>query len=204
MDRQRIGVYGGTFDPIHVGHLLLAEIAREQLELDRVLFMPAAISPLKQGQQVSDGKERVEMIKLAISGNPLFQVDDRELEREGPSYTVDTLAEMANQWPEAELFFLMGADSLEEFHLWKSPEEICKKAEVRVLARGGYTFPDISKLEKFLPTEKLGDSKQMVIQMPQVEISASEIRQRTKEKRTIRYQVAPAVEAYIENQSLYR
>jgi nicotinate-nucleotide adenylyltransferase len=207
--RQRLGIFGGTFDPIHIGHLLLAEHAREALQLDRIRFIPAAISPLKLDQApTANDKQRLEMIRLAISGNPFFEVDDRELRRGGTSYTVDTLSEISRETPELELVFLMGGDSLADFHAWREPQRICQLAFVVVLARGGAATPDMNLLRPYLDNQHAGEANdrkllQHVVSMPQVEISSSDIRQRIAGGRSTRYQLHPAVEAYIDSERLY-
>ncbi len=202
--RQRIGIFGGTFDPIHVGHLLLAELARERLRLDEVRFIPAATAPHKLEQKSSDGKQRLELVRLAIGGNPYFTADDRELRRSGVSFTVDTLTELRAELPEAELFFLMGGDSLAELHTWREPERICQLAFVAVLARGGHDNPDLQQLKRFLSPEQHADLASHLIPMPQLEISSSDIRQRVAAGRSVRYQLHPAVAAAIAASGLYR
>lgn len=202
--RQRVGIYGGSFDPIHLGHLLIAEFVREQLNLSEVRFVPAAVSPLKQTQQPTESKHRVEMIRLAIGGNANFKLDERELRRGGPSYTVDTLAELKAELPEADLVFLMGADSLADLHAWREPERICELAFLAIVARGGRPDPDLDKLQKYLPKEQAGRAVEHLIRAPQLEISSTEIRERVRQGKSIRYQVTAAVEAYIAAAELYR
>ena len=201
--RQRIGVFGGTFSPIHIGHLLIAEFARERLELHKVHFIPAATAPHKQDRPATDTKIRLEMLKLAIGGNPNFFGDDRELRRGGTSYTVDTLAELKAELPDGDLFFLMGADSLAELHTWRDPSRICELAFVAVLARGGLALPDLKQLEAFLPESQRGEVESHLVRMPQLEISSTEIRKRIELGKSVRYQLHPAVEAYIAANSLY-
>ena len=202
--RQRIGILGGTFDPIHLGHLLLAEMARESLQLDELRFIPAATAPHKLDQPASDGKQRLELIRLAIGGNPNFTVDDRELRRSGISYTVDTLTELRAEFSAAELFFLMGADSLAELHTWREPARICELACVVVLARGGHQAPDLQRLKVYLPPEQHAELATHLVPMPQMEISSSDIRARIAQGRSVRYQLHPAVAASIAAQGLYR
>lgn len=202
--RQRIGILGGTFDPIHLAHLLIAEHAREALQLDQVRFVPAARAPHKQHLPASDAKHRWEMVRLAIGGNAFFAADDRELRRGGTSYTVDTLAELHAQRPEDDLFFLMGADSLAELHTWRTPHRICELAFVAVVARGGRPLPDLRLLQPYLPGGRSEDLQQHLVTMPQMEISSTQLRQRVAQGKSIRYQVPPAVEAYIHAQGMYR
>ncbi len=202
--RQRIGLFGGTFDPIHIGHLMIAEAAREQLQLEQVRFIPAAVAPHKTDVPNTDGKQRLEMIRLAIGGNPHFASDDRELRRGGTSYTVDTLSEFNRELPDAELVFLIGSDSLDELHTWREPARICELAFVAVIARGGHPPPDLNKLKVFLPESQHGDLESHLVEMPQMEISSSEIRLRLARGRSVRYQLHPAVEAYVQAQKLYQ
>ncbi|MCY2974301.1 MAG: nicotinate-nucleotide adenylyltransferase [Planctomycetota bacterium] len=213
---MRIGIYGGSFDPIHVGHLMIAETAREQLRLDRVLFLPAAQSPLKQGFRPTDAKARIDMIRLAIGGHPQFDVDEREIHRGGISYTVDTLKEITSEKrkqgdaPESsssqdvEWFFLIGGDSLADFSRWKSPDEILRLASMAVVARGGSPELDWSVLEPYCDMNAIAKIKNNQIHMAQMEISSRDIRNRIASGKTIRYLVPPAVSAYIESKQLYR
>lgn len=201
--RRRIGLLGGTFDPIHLGHLLIGEYAHEQLGLDEVRFIPAAVSPLKQGSAPSDGKKRLEMVQLATGGNPKFTVDDRELKRGGPSFTIDTIEEITGENPDADLFLLMGADSLVDFDSWKSPGKICELACITIIERGGHPPANLEILTKYLPGEPATNSQPGIVVMPQIEISATMIRQRVSEAKSIRYQVHPAVEAFIEAEQLF-
>lgn len=201
---QRIGLIGGSFDPIHLGHLLAAEQCREQLQLDAVRFVLAATSPFKLEQRPTDSKHRWEMLQLAIGGNPYFHADDREVKRGGTSYTVDTLREILAETPDARIVFLMGGDSLIDFAKWREPAEICRLAFVAVVARGGFPAPDLRILEPFLPEEDHSSISDHLLEMPQCEISSSAIRDAVSRGRSIRYQVTPAVAAYIDQHQLYR
>ncbi len=199
---MRIGVFGGTFDPVHLGHLLLAEACREQGRLDRVIFIPAGLPPHKQGRELSPGNARAEMLEFAIAGHPEFSVDRSEIKRSGPSYTVETLRALRQEHPDDELFLLMGADSLAEFHLWKDPREIAALAGLIVVNRGPQPPPDLAAL---IP--QVGESavsRIQVVTMPGVDISASDIRQRAQQGRTLRYLVPRAVERYILENRLYQ
>ncbi len=204
--QTRIGVLGGTFDPVHLGHLMIAEQAREHLKLSEVRWIPAATAPHEQLKNASDSTHRLAMVQLAICGNSHFVCDDREVRRGGKSYTIDTLHELKSQFPDAELVFLMGADSLREFSKWRTPGEICKAAQVIVVARGGQPAPDLSSLAEFLPeaktTQQLFDEH--LLTMPQLEVSSSDIRRRVALGKSIRYMVPAAVEAYIRQHNLYR
>lgn len=203
---RRIGVFGGTFDPIHVGHLLVAEIAREKLGLSEMRFVPASLSPLKiEAPATTSDKQRLEMVKLAVGGNPFFLVDDREIQRGGASYTVETLRELQQENEDAELYFLMGADSLEQFHLWREPKVICELARVVVVHRGGYPAPEIGTLAPFLdaPDDLQTLSEKHIVSVPQVEVSSSDLRARIRNGESTRYQLHPAVSAFIGTERLY-
>lgn len=201
--KQRFGIFGGSFDPIHIGHLLIAEYAREQLNLSEVRFIPAAVSPLKQDSPPTEAKHRVEMVRLAIGGNAHFRLDERELRRVGPSYTVDTLAELKSESPEAELVFIMGADSLADLSAWREPERICQLAFLAIALRGGQPAPDLDQLRRYLPPDQVVSAAEHLLHLPQLEISSTDIRQRVHAGKTIRYQVPAAVEAYIAATKLY-
>lgn len=192
---------GGTFDPVHLGHLLAAERCREQLFLDELHFIPAYVSPFKLDKQAAEPKHRLAMLQLATQGNPSFRVDDRELQRGGTSFTVDTLRELKSEVPLSELVFLMGADALAEFDKWREPAEICRLARVVVVARGGTPAPNLQMLKRFLPAGS--HAEQHILTMPQCEISSSDIRQAVAAGRSIRYQVPAAVAAYIAQHGLY-
>lgn len=199
---MRIGVFGGTFDPVHLGHLLLAEACREQGRLDRVLFIPAGLPPHKQGRQLSDGTARAEMLELAIAGHAEFSVDRSEIKRSGPSYTVETLRSLRQDHPGDELFLLMGADSLAEFHLWREPREIATLAHLLVVNRGNQAPPDLDSLVPQIGAAAVANIH--IVTMAGVEISASDIRQRAHQGRSLRYLVPRAVERYIQEHKLYQ
>jgi nicotinate-nucleotide adenylyltransferase len=203
---KRIGIWGGTFDPAHIGHLLIAERAREQLQLDQVRWIPAAVAPHVELKDATEAKHRLAMVQLAISGNAGFVCDDRELNRGGKSYTIDTLQEFHRELPDTELVLLIGADSLREFSKWREPAAICQAASVVVVARGGQPEPDLSLLSAFLPQPKNIDQlrKDNLLQMPQMELSSTEIRSRVASGKSIRYMVPAAVEAYIVEHGLFR
>ncbi len=200
----RIGIYGGSFDPIHLGHLLVAETVREQVGLDKVLFIPAFQSPLKLDYPPIAGRARLEMLQLALGGHPNFEVDDRELVREGISYTVDTLRELQLEKPDTEWFLLMGADSLVDLDRWKEPIELCALAIPVVVARGGLPPPNLDILMQFVDSKRMAMIRKYVVQMPLLEISSRDIRIRVQSNRSIRYQVPASVEAYIRTHELYR
>lgn len=205
----RIGLFGGSFDPVHVGHLVLAEQAREQLALDRVLWVPAARNPHKARAAVAPGEERLAMLRLACEGQPAFLPSAIELEREmastapgrgpGPSYTVDTLEALHAAAPEAELYLLLGTDALVGLPSWRSPERVLELARPAVMGRPGRA-PELAALERALPglSERLRR-----IEAPSLEISATDLRRRAAEGRSLRYLVRDAVAAHIAERGLY-
>ncbi len=208
---MRLGILGGTFDPVHYGHLLLAESCREACRLDQVWFLPAAVPPHKQQQALAPGAQRVEMLELAIAGHPAFQVSPYEVNRGGVNYTVETLTHVHKEDPSRELFFLMGADSLSDLPNWKEPARLCQLATPVVVLRSSSGFTsdaaallDLSGLEHLLPAERLSAIRQHQVQMPRIDLSSTEIRQRIAEGRSIRYRTPRAVEKYIETHQLYR
>lgn len=199
---MRMGIFGGTFDPVHYGHLLLAETCREQLKLDEVRFVPAATPPHKLHDQISDGHVRADMLSLAVSGYREFVVDRRELKRMGPSYTVDTLAEFAAEFPRAELYFLTGADSLRDFLSWREPDRILELATLVACNRPGLPKLHDEQVAKWVGPE-IADHV-LTLQMPGTDISGSEIRERVREGRSLRFLMPHAVEVFVIEHGLYR
>jgi len=196
-----IGVLGGTFDPVHLGHLIIAEEAREQLKLDKVLFVPSGRPWLKEERIITPAEHRVSMLRLALASNPRFQISMVDVEREGPSYTVDTLADLKRQFGDsASFYFILGWDALRDLHLWKDPARIIQQCRLVAVGRPGSAKPRLSALEAVLP----GISKRvLLIQKPLIGISSSEIRQRVAQGLSIKYLVPEAVETYIREKGLY-
>ena len=199
---MRIGVFGGTFDPIHYGHLLLAETCRETLRLDQVRFIPAASPPHKQDHQISDGHARADMLQLAVSGYTEFVVDRRELKRKGPSFTVDTLTEFSTEFPDAELYFLVGADSLRDLLTWREPERITQLATLVACNRPGLPVLDHDQISTWVGPEL--SHRIETVQIPGTDISASELRDRVRTNRSLRFLTPRAVEAFVIEHRLYR
>jgi nicotinate-nucleotide adenylyltransferase len=194
-----VGVLGGTFDPIHIGHLVIAEEARTKLGLSEVLFVPAGQPWLKQDRDITPAAHRVEMVRRAIADNPQFKLCTLEVERPGPSYAVDTLTFLQKQLgSQASLFFILGRDTLAELPLWKEPQEVMRLCKLVVPPRLG--SKDLRHLEKAIPG--LLD-KVIQLDMPVIGISSSEIRQRIAQGLPIRYLVPPEVEKYITEQRIY-
>jgi len=185
----RLGLFGGTFDPPHVGHLVVAQDVVDALHLDRLLFVPAGVPPHKLDREISPAEVRLEMVRAVTAGNPAFGVSDVELSRVGPSYTVDTLAHFRQLNPEAEIFFVLGADQAAAFDTWKEPERVASLATLVVLAREGFRVPK----GEFVP-----------VHVTRLDISATEIRGRVREGRSIRYLVPDEVRNIIEGNRLYR
>lgn len=185
---MRLGIFGGTFNPIHMGHLLLAETARETLKLDRLVFIPTHQPPHKSARALASGQQRLEMIQLAIRDQPAFVTSDIELQRQGTSYSIDTVKTLHAQLPMAKLFLLMGGDMLTV--RWASWTELKRLCTVAAAKRPG-TKPRRDSGIKWLP-------------MPLVELSSSEIRQRLRKGRSIRYLVPMQVERYIREHQLYQ
>lgn len=196
----RVGVFGGTFDPIHLGHLVIAEEVRTQIPLDRVVFVPAGLPPHKLDIHVSEAEHRVAMVELAIADNPYFELSRVDVDRFGPCYTVDTVAILRQAWgPEVEIYFIMGSDSLADLVTWRDPERLIRMCRIVAVGRPGYHV-DLNELDRLLPGAA---SLIRVIHTPLLEISSSDIQQRVREGRSIRYLVPKEVEAYIYEHRLY-
>jgi nicotinate-nucleotide adenylyltransferase len=204
MTNDKLGIFGGSFDPIHYGHLLLAETCREQCRLDRVLFVPAAVPPHKRSQPLASARDRIEMVRLAIGGHEHLAVSTIEIDRGGVSYTVDTLTALAEQQPGGSLFFLMGADSLKDLPTWREPRRLCELAVPLVVRRAGSPEPDFSSISHLVTAARLEEIREHQVEMPIIELSSTEIRQRVAAGRSIRYRTPRAVEKFIETQGLYR
>ena len=172
-----LGLFGGSFDPVHNGHLLLAECCAEQAQLDEVWFVPAANQPLKPVGPVASDEHRQEMLRLALAERAEFNISEIELSRGGVSYTVDTLRAVQAECPAAKLYFLMGADSLADFPHWHQPEEICQLATPLVVCRAGSPPPDFGVLDGIISTERRQQIEQSQVEMPATPISSSEIRE---------------------------
>lgn len=201
----RIGLIGGTFDPIHYGHLVIAEEVRAALDLSIMIFIPAGQPPHKQGRPTTAADHRLAMLQLAIASNPSFTFSRVEMDRSGPSYLVDTLRILREQrGPEAELFFLLGWDSLLDLHKWYDAEGILAQL-TRLVAVGRPGFTEETEEYKGLETKLPGlTHRLLLVPAPQLEISSTDLRHRIAEGRPIKYQVPEAVERYIIEHNLYR
>ena len=199
---RRIGILGGTFDPPHVGHLWLATLAVDAMGLDRMLFMPAAQPPHKSGQLVSRATDRLLMTRLAIAGNPEFELSAIEMERPGPSYTIDSVEQLEGIYPaDTRLFLLMAADSLAQIDTWREPDRLLERIEWIVGPRPGSPLPDRSELEA-----RFGERAARIhlLSGPSLDVSSSEIRRRVASGRVILYLVPRGVEELITDRGLYR
>ena len=200
---MRIGIFGGSFDPIHLGHLILAEHCRQQANLDQVWFMPCALGPQKPAGAHGTVRQRVEMLEFALGGHEAFILCKLEIERGDVSYTVDTLKQIKETNPDDELFLMMGDDSLESFPSWRDPKTICELATPLVVNRPGSGEVDLSVLKQFVSTERFQDFEKLKITCPQIEISSSEIRKKVRAGESIRFLTPRSVEKYIETQKLF-
>lgn len=202
---RRVGLMGGTFDPIHHAHLIMAEDVRSQLDLNEIVFIPTGHSPHKPGRVITSAEDRLAMVELAIAPNPHFTCSRVEIDREGPSYSVDTLRILHEQWGQrTQLYFVIGWDSLMEMHTWHDPLGILAQVErLVVVKRPGYVAPpgynDV--LESHLPgiLQRL-----LIVQTPLLEISSTDIRRRVAENQSILYRTPEAVVRYIYEHELYR
>lgn len=198
---MKLGLMGGTFNPIHYGHLAAAEECRVRLGLDRVLFIPAGFPPHKRGRPVTPAAHRVAMVELAIADNPGFELCRIEVERIGPSYTADTLAELREiHGPSVDLYFIVGMDSLGEISTWHQPTRIAELARLVAVSRGGHAAFDPGLLEPTIPNAR---ERIILLLGPELTISSTDLRERVANGLPIRYQVPPAVEEYIRGNGLY-
>lgn len=205
---MRIGVYGGSFDPVHIGHLLLAECCREQAALDRVLFVPAATQPHKQDRRLADPQHRIDMLRLATGGHPAFDVATLEIDRGGVSYTVDTLAAVKSAHPAAELCLLLGPDALAGLPTWREPRRIAELAKLVAVERESLddlrAAATTAGLAELLGADRLATLLDRRVRMPAIGIRASDLRAAVAAGRSIRYRTPRAVEAFIAAHGLYR
>jgi nicotinate-nucleotide adenylyltransferase len=195
---DRVGILGGTFDPIHYGHLAAGEDARVAVGLREVLFIPCGDPYHKPELYASSGEDRFEMVCLAIASNPAFRASQVEIDRPGPSYTIDTVRALRREHPDTEFHVILGADAMSELPQWKRHRALLDEARFIVVSRPGTTWDDLRRLpEDYLKSAHL-------LNIPAVDVSSSEIRQRVRRGEPIRYLVPPAVEQYIANRGLYR
>lgn len=197
----RLGIMGGTFDPIHYGHLVAAEMARSKFNLDKVLFIPTGKPPHKNRTDVSEGAMRYEMIERAIHDNPAFDISTLELERQGPSYTVDTLRVLRRTWPDHQLYFITGTDALREIFSWREAKEILMMTEFIGAERPGFDATDfLLEVQQEHPEIR---GRIHCLEVPALAISSTDIRGRVKQGQPIRYLLPESVRHYIQQYGLY-
>ena len=197
----RLGIFGGTFDPVHIGHLAAAERVREDAHLDAVVFMPAGVPVFKLNQKVSHGEDRLAMVRLATAGNPFFDVSDIEVKREGNTYTYETLRVVRDHYPEnVELFFIAGADAIMSLGKWRNALKLTTLAQFIAMTRPGYSRDEAEQ------SVFVGDRRLDVrfLEVPGLNISSSYVRECVGDNRTIRYIVPEPVRDYIRQHNLYR
>ncbi len=201
MTIKKLGVIGGSFDPIHKGHLSSADFVCRTLKLDKVLFVPAYIAPHKIGMEFAAAEDRYRMTELAVQGQPCFEVSDVELRRSGISYTYDTVLELKKQYPGCEMYFIIGADSVPQLSTWHNIYELLQEVTFVAVARPGYA-------EAFAEARKyfggLGEEKIMLLKMPELAVSSTDIRERVKNGEPVDGMVPEAVRDYIMQKGLYR
>jgi nicotinate-nucleotide adenylyltransferase len=198
------GLFGGSFDPIHIGHLLIARHVAETLGLDRVVFMPSPHPPHKPRESLSPPAHRIEMVRRAIAGEPLFSVSDWEMTHDGPRYTVDTVEHFRAEWgPGVEVCWLIGSDSLGELHTWKDVGRLVERCRIVTVPRPGADAPDLSVLAGLVSAARLAQLRRDVLAVPRIDISATDIRRRVRAGRSIRYLIPDSVREYIEASGLY-
>ena len=194
----RVGIIGGTFDPIHVGHLLVAENARVSMEMEEVVFIPTGQPWMKSGRALTPAHHRMNMVRMAIASNSFFRASSMEIDRPGPTYTVDTLREMRQELDgEDDLYFILGSDSSEKFHQWKEPEEVLRLCTIVTMPRTGSQNHHLSGIDQS------GFGKVVFLKGPMVDISGTEIRRRVSLGLSVRYLVPDEVEHYIRRYGLY-
>ncbi|GFN34500.1 nicotinate-nucleotide adenylyltransferase [Tepidimicrobium xylanilyticum] len=202
MTRERIGIMGGTFDPIHNGHLILAEYSRTEIGLDKILFIPTGKPPHKVGNQISKAVHRYNMTLLALDSNPNFFTSTIEMEREGFSYTIDTIRYLSSKFKDKEFYFILGSDSLLEIHKWKDYEELLKSCNFIVAKRKG--LEDEELMDRVNDIIKCYKANIHILEFPIIDISSTEIRNRVIKNKSIKYLVPEPVELYIYKYGLYK
>jgi nicotinate-nucleotide adenylyltransferase len=206
---MRIVLFGGTFDPVHTGHLAMAEAAREALRADRVVFVPCRVSPFKRGAQAAPARDRLAMVRLAVRGNPRFGVSDIELRRPGPSYTFDTVERLRRSMPSKgeriEWFLLLGADALAGLPRWREARRLVTRARVAAVGRAGWPKAALLRAlaRAFGPRVARGIERRW-IDAPRLDIAAQDLRRRVRAGRSVRHLVPDAVERYMRRRGLYR
>lgn len=199
---RKIGIMGGTFNPVHIGHLFVAEAAREAFSLEQVIFIPTGDPPHKEPSQLASGRDRIRMLQLAVRDNPLFQVNEMEITREGTTYTIDTLIEWKAAHPKDQVFFIIGGDTLPELKTWRTFEKVARLCSFVVYQRFGYNKTDLEKEAERL--FQIYQAEILFMEGSYLEVSSSSVRARLAENQTIRYLVPDNVVNYILEHKLYK
>jgi nicotinate-nucleotide adenylyltransferase len=200
----KVGLFGGSFDPIHCGHLLVAEQAREQLGLDGVVFVPGNRPPHKLGKRLAPPADRLRMVALAVEGHPGFEASDVELGRDGPSYTIVTVQQLGAAHPDWQVYFLIGADTLPELPTWYHVAELADLCQFAVFGRPGSSLDDTQALRGTLSDRQIAAIRRHSFAIPLMGVSSTDVRRRVREGRSIRYLVPEPVRLYIHEHGLYR
>lgn len=200
---MRIGIFGGTFDPVHMGHLILAEQCRDQAKLDEVWFLPSYQPPHKQGQPVTRFEQRCDMLELAVAGQPAFKVERIEKELPPPSYTAETLAELHRRHPDHEFSLLMGSDGLPDLPGWYEPRKVLALASLVVVPRPGVMLWTADRLAAALGLSDSSGVRMRFVACPMIEIASRELRRAMHDGMSIRYMVPRSVEEYVRERKLY-
>ena len=199
---MKTGILGGTFDPVHTGHIMVADVAKDELGLTEVVFVPAGKPWLKAGASILSAEHRLNMVRMAIAGKSCFKASTMEIERKGPTYSVDTMAEMRREIDDKdELLFIIGWDNLMELPRWRQPERLISLCRLVAVPRVGFPVPDLASIEASIP----GISQRVImLDKPQIDISSSVIRERVRQGLSISHLVPEAVEKYTKEHGLYR
>jgi nicotinate-nucleotide adenylyltransferase len=201
---RRVGVFGGTFDPVHLAHLVMAEQCREQGRLDEVWFVPSARPPHKLDRPLTPFGQRVEMLALALAGNAAFRIDQSEKDRPGPSFTADTLDDFRRRHADCEFFLIIGSDTLKDLPGWRDPARVVQAATLLVVARPHNPVPPPDQVRAALGLPGPVPLRLQVVQAPLIDVASRDLRDRAAHGRSLRYLVPRAVECYIEDKHLYR
>lgn len=199
--KKRIGIFGGTFNPVHYGHLIIAENACAQYQLEQVIFLPTGHAPHKPYMGSNMSMHRCRMVELAIADNPKFTISHREIRRTSVNYTYRTLQQFAGEYPDYALYFILGADSLFDFDQWRHPELICRQAVILAAVRDAFTEQKVDRQIAYLREKYRGEIYRL--ETPNFNVSSKNLRERIRKEQTIRYMVPFEVEQYIKDQNLY-
>lgn len=200
---MRTGIFGGTFDPVHFGHLTLAETAREFLALDRVVFVPAGIPPHKRGRRISGGADRLEMLRLATANNSAFEVCDFEILSQEVSYTAKTLEYFHKTYPGDTFFLLVGSETLADIPSWFAPKEVCRLASIATAVRPGAEEINFAPFEEIASPERIAEFRRQIIPMPLMDIASTDLRRLAACGRSVRYLTSDSVAAHLIERRLY-